>query len=55
MENKLEYVSIENIPKIHQGLKKAFSKGNTLSYEWRVSQLNAIIRMLSENKKQVSF
>eukprot|EP01088_Endostelium_zonatum_P013542 TRINITY_DN2820_c0_g1_i1.p1 TRINITY_DN2820_c0_g1~~TRINITY_DN2820_c0_g1_i1.p1 ORF type:complete len:496 (+),score=91.88 TRINITY_DN2820_c0_g1_i1:87-1490(+) len=48
----MEYIDVNEIENIHKSLKDAFSTEKTLSYEWRVEQLNQIIKMLNENKKQ---
>jgi len=45
-------VALDDIPKIHKELRSEFSKGHTLSYEWRVNQLNQLIKMLIENKNK---
>jgi len=41
-------VTTEEVPKAVQGLRAAFNSDKTLSLEWRVGQLNAMQRMLSE-------
>jgi len=35
-------------------LRKCFDSGRTKSYEWRVSQLEAIIKMLKEREKEIT-
>jgi hypothetical protein len=40
--------------KIIKAQKEYFSKGETISYEWRVKQLKALENLLTENKKLVN-
>ena len=46
------YVDLDEIEKIHKSLQDAFMEEKTLKYEWRVGQLNQIVKMLCDNKKQ---
>jgi len=34
-------------------LRKSFDTGKTRSYEWRISQLEAIVKMLEEKEKEI--
>jgi aldehyde dehydrogenase (NAD+) len=34
-------------------LRKNFDTGKTKSYEWRISQLEAIVKMLEEREKEI--
>ncbi|KAL0572875.1 Hexadecenal dehydrogenase [Marasmius crinis-equi] len=45
----LEYTPIDDIPKVHQELNKAFLKRVSLPIAWRQHQLLQIARMLQEN------
>ncbi len=37
-----------------QGLRKSFNSNRTRSFEWRKAQLNALSRLLEENKDEIS-
>lgn len=46
-------VTTEGVPEAVKNLRAAFNSDKTLSLEWRVGQLNAMIRMLSEGLEEL--
>lgn len=39
--------------KLVAGLRETFGSGKTKSYEWRVSQLQAIVKLADEREKDI--
>lgn len=47
-------VKVEEIPGIVANLRKAFNRDKTRPKSWRVSQLNALNKLLTENRDELA-
>jgi len=45
--------TVERIPSLVAGLRKAWKSGKTLDVEWRRQQLHLMAKLLNENRQEV--
>ncbi|KAH7828334.1 aldehyde dehydrogenase (ALDH) [Monocercomonoides exilis] len=43
------YIKLDDVPEIHKRMINSFKSGITLSYEWRMAQLDALQRMIKDH------
>ncbi|KAF9608977.1 hypothetical protein IFM89_012316 [Coptis chinensis] len=53
-ENKNKKFDSESASVLVKELRKSFGSGVTKSYEWRVAQINSIIKMMDENESEIA-
>lgn len=53
MEEKRGTFNREKANKLVKDLKKVFNTGKTKTYEWRMSQLNSMLKMIEENEADI--
>lgn len=46
-------IDIDDVPEVNQLLRHTFLKGHTLSYDWRISQLKQLKKMMEENREEI--
>ncbi|XP_042034681.1 aldehyde dehydrogenase-like [Salvia splendens] len=46
-------VSVSVVPAAAEGLRAAYTSGKTRTYEWRVSQLNAMLKITTRHEKDI--
>lgn len=49
----MEFTPLKEIPGIVESTRACFRAGVTRSYEWRMSQIEAIYRMMSEQEEAI--
>ncbi|KAF3439291.1 hypothetical protein FNV43_RR17567 [Rhamnella rubrinervis] len=54
VEEKREIFDVEKARSLVKELQGVFNSGRTKSYEWRISQLNSISKMLDEKEKDIT-
>lgn len=45
--------SVSLVPAAAEGLRAAYTSGKTRTYEWRVSQLNAMLKITTRHEKDI--
>ena len=53
MEEAKQTFDVDKAAVLVNGLRKTFSSGKTKSYEWRMSQLESISKMIDEKEKEI--
>ncbi|KAF5182586.1 Aldehyde dehydrogenase [Thalictrum thalictroides] len=53
-EKKKDQFDVESASLLVKELRSTFASGKTKSYEWRVSQLKSIVKMMEENESQIT-
>ncbi|PIA47463.1 hypothetical protein AQUCO_01400247v1 [Aquilegia coerulea] len=53
-EKKKEKFDVESASLLVKELRGTFASGKTKSYEWRVSQLKSIVKMMEDNESQIT-
>lgn len=54
VEEKIEIFDVEKAALLVKELQDVFNSGRTRSYEWRISQLNSISKMLREKERDIT-
>lgn len=54
VEEKRERIDVEKARVLVEEIQGVFNSGRTKSYEWRISQLNSISKMLNEKENDIT-